>query len=85
MASLGQLPQIALTMVVVAAFFVAGFLVLDGLDDNITNGDALRSTGNVTQALSNSTTYLPTVGTLIGVSIILAVVIGSFVIGRRFM
>lgn len=46
--------------------------------------DIVLSSRNVTSGLDNITEQLPTVGTLIGVAVILAVVIGGFMVGRRF-
>ena len=79
MAQLSDVPGIALTMVLIAAIFVAGFLVIDGLDDNLSaNSYAANSTAKLNEGMFNVVDYAPQWGTLIGVAVLLAIVIGGF-------
>lgn len=81
--SLEQVPAVIMAMVLAAAIFVAGFLVIDGLDDDLTaNSYAANATANVAESLDNVSGYLPVVGTIIGVALILGVVIAGFYFGR---
>ena len=65
--SLGQVPTVALTFVLIAAIFVAGFLVLDGLDDDLTaNSYAMNATTTMNGALENVIDFAATWGTIIG-------------------
>ena len=83
MVNLNAVPGIALTMVLVAAIFVGGFLVLDGLDDDLTaNSAAANATTDITSAMENITDYAPTWGTIIGVAVLLGIVIAGFAFGR---
>lgn len=76
---LGSLPTIAITLVVVAAVFVAGFLALDGLSESTTAGSyAANSTAAIEEGMYNVTNFLPTVGTLIGVGLLLGVILLAF-------
>lgn len=70
-------------MVVIAAVFVAGFLVLSGLQSDLTAGtSAYNATTEVTTGLTNIVSYAPTWGTIIGVAILLAIIVGGFAFGR---
>jgi hypothetical protein len=82
--TLGNLPTIALSFILAAAFFVAGFLILDGLSADLTAGSyAANSTAAIEVGMYNITSYIPTVGTLVGVGLLLAVIVGAFVLGRN--
>jgi hypothetical protein len=76
---LGSLPTIAITLVVVAAVFLAGFLAIDGLKESTTAGSyAANSTAAIEEGMYNVTNFLPTVGTLIGVGLLLGVILLAF-------
>jgi len=76
---LGSLPTIAITLVVVAAVFVAGFLAIDGLSESSEPGTyAANSTAAIEEGMYNITNFLPTVGTLIGVGLLLGVILLAF-------
>ncbi len=76
---LGSLPTIAITLVVVAAVFVAGFLAIDGLSEStVANSYAANSTAAIEEGMYNITNFLPTVGTLIGVGLLLGVILLAF-------
>ena len=80
---LGDLPNTALLLVFVAVIFVAGFLVLDGLDDDLTaDSYAANASANIQEGMDNVTNYAATWGTIIGVAVLLAIVIGGFAFGR---
>lgn len=85
MVSLGEVPGVAITLVLVAAIFVAGFLVTDGLDDGLTaNSFAANATDEIDEGMYNVVEYAPTWGTLIGVGVLLAIVLGAFYLGRKY-
>jgi len=84
--ALGDLPQVVMVMILAAAFLVGGFLALDGLGTDLTaNSYGANATNTIEQGLDNVTDQIPTVGTLIGVGLLLAVIGGAFVIGRKFV
>ena len=107
--TLEQVPSIVITLILAAAIFVAGFLVVSGLEDGVgssdcagywnedtnacqvsasnttvlsSNGYAVNSTGQLQEGMYNITEYIPTLGTIIGVALILGVVIAGFYFGR---
>lgn len=68
----------------VAAIFLAAYLVIAGISDSTTNASADAAAANLTLGLNNIITYAPTWGVLIGVGVLLAIVIGAFAFfGRR--
>jgi hypothetical protein len=99
---LKDVPGVALTLVLIAAVMVAGFLVIDGLDDNLAQCEsgyiynatkcqlatnvsitsdeenAFLAVGRLNEGMYNIVDYAPQWGTLIGVAILLAIVIGGF-------
>lgn len=102
--SLGDTPNIALTLILVAAVFVGGFLVLEGLRDGINysqdqyysasaaNGcnstdtnqcQMYLATSNLTEGMSNITGYMPTIGVIVGVAVLLGVVLAGFGFARN--
>ena len=84
MVSMSELPSLAITFVLVAALFVAGFLVVSGLAESKTDSTGLNSTvANVTEGMGNVVAYAPVWGTIIGVAVLLAIVIGGFSFGRQ--
>lgn len=80
---LGDLPNTAILLVFVAVVFVAGFLVLDGLDADLTaNSYGANASANIQAGMDNVTSYASTWGTIIGVAVLLGIVIGGFAFGR---
>lgn len=81
---LAGLPAVAMSFALVAAIFLAAYLVVAGIADSTTNAAADAAANNLTLGLNNIITYAPTWGVLIGVGVLLAIVIGSFAFfGRR--
>lgn len=81
---LGDLPSTAILLVFVAVVFVAGFLVLEGLDTDLTpNSYAANASNNLQEGMDNVTNYASTWGTIIGVAVLLGIVIGGFAFGRN--
>jgi hypothetical protein len=76
--SLDDLPNVAITLVLIAAIFVAGFLVLAGLKSGVTDADATAAINNVTKGMTNVVTYAPTWGTILGVAALLGIVLYGF-------
>lgn len=61
MVSLGRVPSVALTLVLIAAIFVGGFLVLDGLDDDLAaNSYGANATAALNEGMDNIVQYAPT-------------------------
>jgi len=83
MVSISDMPNLAITFVLVAALFVAGFLVISGLGDSTTDAEATSAVANVSEGMLNIVEYAPTWGTIIGVAVLLGIVIGGFAFGRR--
>lgn len=80
---LSDLPNTTLTLVFVAVIFVAGFLVLNGLDGDLTaNSYAANASSAIQEGMDNVTDYAGTWGTIIGVAVLLAIVVGGFAFGR---
>lgn len=82
MAGLGDLPGIAMTLVMVGVIFVAGFLVLAGLEDSTTDTDATNAINNISSGLTSVVEYAPTWGVIIGVAVLLSIVVGGFMFAR---
>ncbi len=81
--TLGTLPQLALTVIFVAAIFVAGYLVMAGLGDATTDPSAGRAVANLTLTLDNIISYAPTWGIIIGVAVLIGIVLVGFMFGRE--
>jgi len=105
--NLSELPNTAIILVFVGVIFVAGFLVLSGLTEDVacesgytynTSSGACYETANhsniggytyagnssmnIQEGMDNVTNYAGTWGTIIGVAVLLAIVIGGFAFGR---
>lgn len=78
MITLGDAPGVAIALVMVAVMFVVGFLVIEGLQGDLTaNSTADNATDNVVEGMSNITDYADTWGTIIGVAVLLGIVIAG--------
>lgn len=80
--TLGEIPTVALTLVFIAAIFVGGYLVLDGLGNASTDTSVTGAVNNMTGAFDNVITYAPTWGTIIGVSVLIGIVVAGFAFAR---
>ena len=73
-----------MTLVFVAIIGAAGAIALDEFNDDLT---ADSYSDNVTdeglEGIANATSYLSTIGTLLGVAALIAVVVGAFYFMRR--
>lgn len=78
MVSLSEIPNTAITLVLVAAVFVAGFLILAGMDEATTDANAGYAIANLTNALKAIIGYAPVWGVLIGVGVLLFIVVYAF-------
>lgn len=81
--SIGDMPGLFMGIVLALAVGIAGFLIITGLSSSTTNTDATNAAANATAALSNVFDYLPTVGIVVGVAILLGVVIVGFGMARN--
>lgn len=83
--ALGDLPSVAITLLVVVVVFVVGYLILAGLGDSTTNASADQAVGNFTLTYNNIVGFAPIWGTVLGAVILLGIVIGALMVGRRGM
>lgn len=73
-----------MTLVFVAIVAAAGAISLDAFNDDLTaDSYADNVTDEGLAGLANATGYLDTIGTLIGVAALIAVVVGAFYFIRR--
>lgn len=81
--SLGSVPTVALSFVLIAAIFVAGFLVLDGLSSDLeADSYGANATDTMSVAMENVIDFAATWGTIIGVSVLLGIVMIGFGMAR---
>ena len=82
--SLDALKAGVMALVFIGVFAAAGAIALDKFNDDLT---ADSYADNVTDegliGIANATSYLSTIGTLLGVAALIAVVIGAFMVVRR--
>ena len=84
MVSIGEIPSVVMALVVGGMILGAGALALGKFKDSLTSGEtAAMAVSNTTLGIGNTAAQLPTVGTLIGVALIITVVIGAFAFGRQ--
>ena len=82
--SLENLRQGILALVFIAIMAAAGAIALDQFQDDLTeNTTAFNTTQEGLTGILNATSYLSTIGTLLGVSALIAVVVGAFLFVRR--
>lgn len=82
--SLDNLRAGVMALVFIAVLAAAGAIALDAFNDDLT---AESHADNVTDegllGISNATDFLSTIGTLLGVAALVAVVVGAFYVIRR--
>jgi len=82
--TLGDLPVIAIAIVVGVIVLGFGAKILDQIDDDMTaNTTAYLIVGNGTSALGKIGKQLPTLGLVIVAALIIGIVATSFYMGRR--
>ena len=79
--SIGQLPGVAIALLVAAVTIAIAVFVVGEFGSQMT-GTAAQVTGNVTDLFSNMVSLLPTYGTILGAALIIGVIA---VLGVRFM
>lgn len=80
MPGINDSPAWILSLVIAGMIAGAGLIALVAFQDSTTAGDlAYEGIGNATDGISNLTEQLPTVGTIMGVGLILGVVVSAFV------
>ena len=78
-------PGVVMLLVMIGLILGAGLLALDAFDDTLTAGsDAAVAVGNTSEGIANLSEQLPTVGTIIGVALIIVVVVAAFAFGGRY-
>jgi len=79
--TLGNTPQIVLLLGLAVMIAGATALAVQAFQDSVTAGSfAANITGRGLTALDNFSIQLPTVGTIIGVALIIVVVVGAFAV-----
>jgi hypothetical protein len=77
--SLGNAPQIVLLLVLTVMITAAAALAVQSFRDSTTsNGWAYNISDDGLSGLGNLASQVPTVGTIIGVALIITVVVGAF-------
>jgi len=97
MPELSQIPTAVMMLVFTGLIFGAGLLALSefrtGMVTNTAGcnatvktdcGDQYHATGNVTGGIGNFAEQFPTIGTILGVSALIIVVVSAFSFGSRF-
>ena len=82
--SLDQLKAGVMALVFIAVFGAAGAIALDAFNDDLTaNSYADNATTEGLKGIKNAVGFLDTIGTLLGVAALIAVVVGAFyLVGR---
>lgn len=79
MVQLNELPSIAIILVVAVLVIGAGALALDAFSSSVTTDSyAYNVTENGLLGLDNTTAQFPTIGTIIGVVILIGLVVAGF-------
>ena len=82
--SLEGLKAGAMALVFIAILAAAGAIALDEFNDDLTaDSYADNVTDEGLEGLLNATSYLSTIGTLLGVAALIAVVVGAFMFVRN--
>ena len=82
--SLEQLKNGGMALVFIAVLLAAGAIALDSFNDDLTaDSYADNVTDEGLAGVSNASSYLDTIGTLLGVAALIAVVVGAFMFARR--
>jgi hypothetical protein len=82
--SLDALRAGVMALVFISVMAAAGAIALDKFNDDLTaDSFADNVTDEGLEGIANATSYLSTVGTLLGVAALIAVVIGAFYVIRR--
>jgi len=83
MVALNEVPNVVMLLVISGMVLGAGILALSQFSATLgVNTTEKATVGNATLGLGNLAGQLPTVGTIIGVAIILVVVLAAFSYGR---
>jgi len=83
MVSLNEVPNVVMLLVISGMVLGAGALALSQFSGTLTAASTEKlAVANATLGLGNLAAQLPTVGTIIGVAIILVVVLAAFSYGR---
>lgn len=84
MVNLNQIPGMVMILVMAGLIFGAGLLALTEFDASLTAGsEADQAVDNMTRSIGNFAKQMPTVGTILGVAVIIMVVVGAFMFGGR--
>jgi len=74
----GNAPRLVLLFVLIGMVLGAGVIALASFRDSTTDSEAQSAINNTIEGAGNLSAQLPTVGTILGVGLILVVVIGVF-------
>jgi len=82
--SLDALKAGVMALVFIAVLAAAGAIALDSFNDDLVDNSAADNvTDEGLDGIANATSYLSTIGTLLGVAALIAVVVGAFYMVRR--
>jgi len=82
--SLDALKAGVMALVFIAVLAAAGAIALDSFNDDLVADSAADNvTDEGLDGIANATSYLSTIGTLLGVAALIAVVVGAFYMVRR--
>ena len=82
--SLEGLKQGVMVLVFIGVLAAAGAIALDEFNDDLTaDSYADNVTDEGLEGIANATSYMSTIGTLLGVAALIAVVVGAFMFIRR--
>lgn len=82
--TLEMLKEGAMAIVFISILAAAGAIALDGFNDNlVADSFADNITDNGLSGLDNATSYMSTIGVLLGVGALISIVVGAFYFSRR--
>jgi len=83
MVGLNNVPSVVMSFVLIGLFLGAGALALSKFSDSLAAGAAKNAVGNATLGIGAIAEQLPTIGVIVAVSVIIAVVLGAFAFGGK--
>ena len=82
--TLDNLKNGAMALVFIDILAAAGAIALDEFNDDLTaDSYADNVTDEGLEGIANATSYMSTIGTLLGVAALIAVVVGAFMFAKR--
>lgn len=82
MVTFGNISGIVMSLVMAGLFIGAGVLALTAFKSGSSSASANTTVDNVVTGLTNVSTQFGTVGTMVGIGLILLIIVGVFVFAR---